>query len=117
MNFNRWAILAAILSIFIMAGFSTPHVKKDNPILIKAKELDSLIDKENWKKAEIKAKELDKIFNKKKWKIQLLGDEGEYEGMDRDIDQLIASIQSKEKGQSKILLADFVSILDEIYSF
>ncbi|HET7579401.1 MAG TPA: DUF4363 family protein [Bacillales bacterium] len=79
-------------------------------------QINQMITKENWQGALKKTSELRATFQKKQWKLQLLGDEGEYEGLNRELDQLYAAVKAKDKSESKVELAAVASYIKSIYS-
>lgn len=79
-------------------------------------QINQMIEKENWQGALKKTSELRALYQKKQWKLQLLGDEGEYEGLNRELDQLYAAVKAKDKSESKVELAAVGSYIKSIYS-
>ncbi|GIO24342.1 DUF4363 family protein [Oceanobacillus sp. J11TS1] len=79
-------------------------------------QLEQSLDASNWNKITNQAEALEEIFVSNKWKIQLLGDEGEYEGLHESINNLIAAAKEKDSTSTRLGLATVKSILGEIYS-
>lgn len=107
-----------LIAVFIIGGWSsTDQAQLGQSFFQKIDQVNSAIDKENWPKAGRETSELRKMYQKKKWKIQLVGDEGEYEGLERVLAKLTVSVQEKEKSEAKMELSDFRALLKAIYSF
>lgn len=79
-------------------------------------ELEQYVDAENWTEAGHAVKELDRHFRRKYWLLQLLGDEEEYEGIDRNMAQVTAAVKERDKTQVKLLLAETRMMLRHIFS-
>lgn len=79
-------------------------------------EVEQHVDQGLWEEAGRTSHELASHFRKILWMLQLLGDEEEYESLERRIGQLKAAIGEKDKTESKLLLSDIRSILQSIYS-
>lgn len=87
-----------------------------DPIYRQAKSISTFINHKDWEKAIQKSDELKKLYQDNRWKYQLLGDEGEYEELNREIDRLRAAVKEKDRKQANIMIAAILSILEEIYS-
>jgi len=57
-----------------------------------------------------------KVYDTHEWKLQLIGDEGEYEGLHENIHRLITAIEIEEYKEALLELGSIKSILEEIYS-
>lgn len=79
-------------------------------------EMEQELNQPNWEKLSSKANEIKELYKKSKWKIQLIGDEGEYEGLDESINNLIASIKEKDTTNTRMELATIRTIIEDIYS-
>lgn len=74
------------------------------------------LNQEDWEQLKSQVNELNTLYEENKWKLQLLGDEGEYEGLNESINRLFAAINTEDLTQAKVELATIRSILEEIYS-
>lgn len=80
------------------------------------KKFEVAVEQENWTELENYITKFKDLYDKEKWKVQLLGDEGEYETLEENIDHLIVSIQEKDILETKLTLATIKSLLNFIYS-
>lgn len=71
---------------------------------------------ENWQALQEEAAELKKLYKDQQWKLQLLGDEGEYEGLNMSINRLFIAIEEKDRTEAKLELANIQSLIADIYS-
>jgi outer membrane murein-binding lipoprotein Lpp len=106
-----WCIL---ISLFVIAGCSSDG-KLKNDILNKTEEISSLVDQGHWDQIALEINTLHTLYQNQKWKFQFLGDEQEYEGMEREIDKLSAVVKEKDNVQIKLGLAEIESYLNSIY--
>lgn len=110
-------LLAGLLMmVVILSGCSSSESGPGKAIFTKINEINLSTIKGNWKKSSMQAKTLRHLYEKRKWKLQLLGDEGEYEGLDQELRKLNAAVNSKDKTQTKIELASVRSLFQNIYS-
>jgi len=90
--------------------------KAGEPFYKQISQINRLVQKGHWKAAEKETSALRKMYQKKKWKLQLIGDEGEYEGLDREMDRLSEAVSAKDKAQTKVELGAIRSLIRNIYS-
>ncbi|AOV07748.1 DUF4363 family protein [Sporosarcina ureilytica] len=62
------------------------------------------------------ANNLKTLYDNQQWKLQLLGDEGEYEGLNESIHRLIKATEQQDTTQAKLELATIKVIINDIYS-
>ncbi|WP_010649773.1 DUF4363 family protein [Oceanobacillus massiliensis] len=79
-------------------------------------QLEQALDDSEWKKMNAQAAQLKEIYQDNKWKIQLLGDEGEYEGLYQSINKLIAAAKEEDTVNFRIELSTIRSFVEDIYS-
>lgn len=82
----------------------------------KLSQIGHLARQEKWRQAAEVTSSLRQAYQKRKWKIQLLGDEGEYEGVDEELDKLAAAVASKNDTQTRLEIASVRSLFENIYS-
>src|SRR5690606_26176438 len=58
---------------------------------------------------------INKTYDKNEWKIQLLGDEGEYEGLHESIGRFIAAVEIEDLETAKTELGAIKAFLKDIY--
>ncbi|HET7657304.1 MAG TPA: hypothetical protein VFK37_03355, partial [Bacillales bacterium] len=81
------AMIGAGFTAVPLEGFAQQQAQAGEGFFKKISQIDRLVDKGKWQEAAKETAALRKLYQKKKWKMQLLGDEGEYEGLDRELDQ------------------------------
>lgn len=79
-------------------------------------ELEKQAEQDHWEEASDTAKRLESNFQHKFWLLQLLGDEEEYEGIDRSMARLNAAVDMRDRTQVKLLLAEIRMTLRQIFS-
>ncbi|WP_158589700.1 MULTISPECIES: DUF4363 family protein [Clostridia] len=79
-------------------------------------QIDGSIQQGDWNSIIIQTTELKELYQRNKWKIQLLGDEGEYEGLYGSINRLIVASHEKDVINARLELATVKSFLEDIYS-
>jgi hypothetical protein len=94
---------------------SAMAIPKD-PVILKVQAIQKQIGSEQWEGIENSVKELKVVFQKNKWKYQLLGDEQEFEGVGRRIDTLFVAVAEKDTLESRLIIAEIMSIIQEIYT-
>ncbi|MFC3039828.1 DUF4363 family protein [Virgibacillus xinjiangensis] len=78
--------------------------------------MESSLDDGEWEELRGQAEELKKLYKKHRWKIQLIGDEGEYEGLYEAISKLIAAAKEEDTTETRVELANVHRLLEDIYS-
>lgn len=78
--------------------------------------LEEYLDKAEWRNLQTQAKDLKTLYKDQLWKLQLLGDEGEYEGLNESINRLLKTIEQQDVTQAKLALETVKTIIDDIYS-
>lgn len=79
-------------------------------------QLEQALDDSEWNKMNAQTAQLKEIYQDNKWKIQLLGDEGEYEGLYQSINKLIAAAKEEDTVNFRIELSTIRSFVEDIYS-
>ena len=59
-------------------------------------QLEQALDHPKWEQITLRAYELKEVYEDNKWKLQLLGDEGEYEGLNESINNIIAAAKEED---------------------
>ena len=106
--------LAAI--IFFSGGAHAAGSKVDRPLIQKVTSIISYVEYDQWTIANQEVAKLRGMYKKEKWKLQLLGDEEEYEGLDREFDHLASAAHDQDKTEAKKSLVHIRAILKAIYS-
>ncbi|WP_176330350.1 DUF4363 family protein [Oceanobacillus rekensis] len=103
------------LSLFILLSGCAQTIGGD--IFFKPMdELEQALDQPEWEEISLQANELKSIYEDNKWKIQLLGDEGEYEGLNESINKMIAAAKEEDTTNVRMELATARSLIKDIYS-
>ena len=87
-----------------------------DPVTKQAKHILELIERNEWQQAIEPTEKLKQLYLKNKWKYQFLGDEEEYEQLNREIAKLRVAIKEQDTLESKIIIASILSIIHDIYS-
>jgi hypothetical protein len=114
---KAYSVVILFLTMFWILGGCSNDGINNSPIKYQIQEIKALVDGKNWSEASMAARNLKQLYEEKKWKLQLLGDETEYEGIDREIDKLSAAIEEKEPVQIKLGLAQIHTYLKSIYLY
>lgn len=114
--FKRLLGILLVTLLFTAVGLPTEGIAKEKPLLRQVKEMNRLVDLEQWDQALKKAQAAEQTYKKNRWKLQFLGNEREYEGLDQEYAKLLEAIKEKEKAQVKMQLAVIQEILKDIYS-
>jgi hypothetical protein len=104
-------ITIMLLSIIFVAGCTEPI--GGDYFFENIQSLEADLKNENWQNANIQLKDMKDLYKKNDWKLQLLGDEGEYEGMNESISRLSAAIESEDSKQALLELATIRAYLEE----
>lgn len=79
-------------------------------------QLEQALDHPEWEQITRQVYELKEIYEDNKWKLQLLGDEGEYEGLNESINKIIAAAKEEDTSNLRMELATVRSLIADIYS-
>lgn len=109
---KRFFILILILSI--LSGCS--DTLKGENFLKYTNQIDYSITEGKWVETKTLTLKLKELYKNDKWKLQLLGDEGEYEGLYRSINSLIVACEESDSTNAKLELADIESYIEDIFS-
>lgn len=107
-------ICIGLMMITILTGCSNMMGKDE--FVENVQNIGQLVDQRNWDESNEQGQRLLKTYKSNKWKLQLMGDEGEYEQLFRNINRLLAAIEEKDNLQAKLELAMIQAIVDDIYS-
>ena len=108
-------LLAILFTTVCIDPMTKASAKENNQAFTIMAEIKEYVVTKNWDAAEQYAEKLDRYYDDNKWKFQFMADKDEYTEANSLIKQLNASIQTKERGQTLILLAHLQSIFQEIY--
>jgi hypothetical protein len=110
-----WLCFLATI-IFFSGGAQAAGSKVDRPLIQKVTSIISYVEYDQWTLANQEVAKLRGMYKKEKWKLQLLGDEEEYEGLDRELDHLASAALDQDKTEAKKSLVHIRAILKAIYS-
>lgn len=109
---KKWSLL--LFLFILLSGCS--NITGESRFSEKMDSIEETLQEPDWKKLSSLVDELNEIYEQTKWKIQLLGDEGEYERLQENINLLIVAIEEKDIQETKLKLASIKTFLDDIYS-
>lgn len=99
----------------LLSGCSDPNGKE--LFFSHMDQLEEALDEPDWNEIQLQANELKDVYETSKWKLQLLGDEGEYEGLNESIQKMIAVVKEEDRTNIRMELATARSLVADIYSF
>ncbi|WP_067727719.1 DUF4363 family protein [Oceanobacillus damuensis] len=79
-------------------------------------QFEKALDQPDWTYIETQAEELNFMYEDNKWKLQLIGDEGEYEGIDESINKLMAAVKEEDILNVRMELVTIKAHLEGIFS-
>jgi hypothetical protein len=79
-------------------------------------EAEKHVEQGNWERARQTVETLEHRIRKRFWMLQLLGDEEEYETLERDLARLRLAVRERSRMETLMMLAEIGSVLDNIYS-
>src|SRR5690606_37240650 len=101
----------------ILGGWSKQtDIPGKDPLSKKIDQIQELVYRKQWEPAAAEVRHLENLYHKSKWKLQLLGDETEYEGMERELSKLKSAVEIWDSAQAMLQLATLRSILQAIYT-
>lgn len=103
-----------LLVILLFTGCS--NVTGRDALFNQMDQLELALDQLDWEQIQIHATDLKDTFGKTKWKLQLIGDEGEYEGLNETIQKLLAAVKEEDSTNVRMELASTRSLISDIYS-
>lgn len=109
---NKYAFF--LLMLFFLSGCNEPIGGK--VFFDHLHEMEQAVDEQEWNQIAKQADELKRMYKEEKWKIQLLGDEGEYESLNRSINNLIVVIKEQDSVNVRLELSMIKTLLEDIYS-
>ncbi|UFU00286.1 hypothetical protein KO561_04860 [Radiobacillus kanasensis] len=112
---SKKVLLAGLISICILGGWTLQE--DDNRFKSSLIQIEGLVDSEEWDKASEEAYQLRDIYQNEKWKYQLLGDENNYKGIQKEMEKLLASISVEDKKQVKVETAVIRTLYKDIYFY
>ncbi|TRM11490.1 DUF4363 family protein [Lentibacillus cibarius] len=101
--------------LMILLSGCTTKIGED-VFITQVDELELALDQQDWNQITHYAEELKTVYQDEKWKIQLIGDEGEYEGLLESINKLIAATKEKDIKNVRMELASTKTLIEDIYS-
>lgn len=121
---KRFCMAIAMVSIFCSAnggmipahGYAQEMSQAGKPFYEKISQIRKFAKKGDWKRARKETTALHKLYQKRKWKLQLIGDEGEYEGLDQEMSKLSEAISAKDQSQTQVELGAIRALIKNIYS-
>ena len=108
-------MVVSLLVIILFAGCE--KTSGEDIFLAHIDQLEEALEHRDWDTVQNRAKGLRNMYEKNKWKLQLLGDEGEYEGLNESINRIIAAIMEEDATNVRIEIATARTIIKDIYSF
>lgn len=109
---KKWGLI--LLISILLTGCSTITGEKDFSKTFHS--IEQALEDTDWKKLTSLGNELDELYEKSKWKIQLIGDEGEYESLQENINLFIVAIEEQDLPEIKYKLASIKTFIEDIYS-
>lgn len=106
--------LLLIVALIMVSGCSAQNGNKEFKDTVAR--LEQLISDNDVASLKREAEIINQTYNKNEWKIQLLGDEGEYEGLHESIGRFVAAIEIEDLETAKIELGAIKEFLKDIYS-
>lgn len=95
---------------------SCSNITGEDVFLTYISSLEQSLDQEDWQHVKKQADELIEVYNDHKWKVQLLGDEGEYEGLVESMHRFIVAIDDEALIEAKLELSTIKTLIKDIYS-
>lgn len=106
-----------MIALLVIGGWSHPaDARSGKAFFQQIDQIKEYANQGKWDKANQAATSLQKLYHKKEWKLQLLGDEAEYEGVNRELDNLKGAIAAKDKTEVIMELSTIGALLKSIYS-
>lgn len=109
-------VLLALAPMFFPWGAELAAVPGSQSMHRLIDELEQRVEAGDWAAADRAVDELERHFRRKYWLLQLLGDEEEYEGIDRNMAQVKAAVKERDRTQVNLLLAETRMMLRHIFS-
>ena len=78
--------------------------------------IDEALEQSDWEQLDQYASQFEETYDQNKWKLQLIGDEGEYEGLYESIQKLLAGVKERDSTIVRIELASARALVFDIYS-
>lgn len=110
---HRYVVYALIV---LVLGIPSVGIAKEKPLISKIERIEKLVEERAWEHAASEADALKHLYQKEKWKLQLLGDEGEYEQLDQELEKLSAAIANRNSTEALVILSAARVVLQNIYS-
>lgn len=106
-----------LLAVTISNGPPAEQAQVGQSFFQKVDQVSRAINQENWPKATRATSQLNALYQKKKWKVQIVGDEGEYEGLERELAKLTVAVKEKSKLEAQTEASDIRALFQAIYTF
>ncbi|TSB45904.1 DUF4363 family protein [Alkalicoccobacillus porphyridii] len=110
---QRYIVLNILLLLFLSG---CGDVVGSNLFFNQMDQLEEALDRSDWDQIERHAYKFNEIYKTNKWKLQLIGDEGEYEGLNESIQKMIAGVKEEDITNVRLELASARSLIADIYS-
>lgn len=107
-------VVMVTLIIVLLSGCT--KTMGETTLLNHLDQLDQSLDDQDWEKLSNQAKELKSMYEDNKWKLQLLGDEGEFEGLNGSINKIIAATIEEDHANVRMEIATARTFIKDIYS-
>ncbi|MDS9471173.1 DUF4363 family protein [Sporosarcina pasteurii] len=109
---KKYTLIGILLLLLAGCSNITGHTYFNENI----SKIEEHLDYEDWGYLQKQAKDLKVLYDDQQWKLQLLGDEGEYEGLNISIHRLIKAIEHEDTTRATLELATIKVIINDIYS-
>jgi len=109
---KNWAM--SLFFLLILSGCSS--ITGESDFSKRVDSIEQVLNEPDWNQLKSLGNELNELYKGSKWKTQLMGDEGEYEGLQESINRLIVAIEEQDLTETKLELATIKTFLEDIYS-
>ncbi len=106
-----------ILMVFVLiTGCNVTKSEKDQTLFGKVDEMQHQIEQDQWDKLQSNLEEFEAKYKRQKWKMQLLGEHGDYQGIELEIEQMKESVKERDRLESKLGLRKIKHHMTLIYN-
>ncbi|GAA4722912.1 DUF4363 family protein [Brevibacillus fulvus] len=113
---KRHFLLYLVLALVTTGLTPTQVSAAPDPFMQQIEKITALVEQKNWTEAEKHTDKLPEVFKRVKWKYQLLGDENEYEEIEKEIFNVRAAVHKKDSTQAAVSLASIRAMVHLIYT-
>lgn len=103
-----------VLCLVLLVGCS--EITDENDFKASIAALEEILTSEDWEEIEKHTEAIKQQYERSEWKLQLIGDEGEYEGLQEAVNHLQQAAKSKSKFNCEKELTTIRTYLKQIYS-